>query len=121
MKNKKHAKSNYKTKPKIDEIALVLIVAVIAIIISFYHKSSSTTQEQRLLTAIILEDKTLLFTNDGIINENELMRIKNMDYEQLKKSLNIKEDFCIYLEDENGRIIVAKGSEKFNRDGMHCQ
>ena len=44
-----------------------------------------------------------------------------MDYKEFKAFIKAKNDFCIYIEDENGRIITAKGADKFNEDGMACR
>ena len=111
-------KSNF----KIDEIMLVLIVAVIAMLIGVYDnlKKPSGTEAEKI-TEMILDDHAISFVNNGIINEGKLKEIQNMDYDDFRKSLKAKNDFCIYIEDENGNIILAKGSSKLNGDGLNCR
>ena len=107
---------------KIDELTLVLIVAVIAIIVSIYEQNKEINMiDAEKITAMILDDHDISFANNGIVDENKLKQIQNMDYKELKDSLNVKNDFCIYLEDENGNVILAKGSSKLNKDGLFCE
>ena len=107
---------------KIDEITLVFIVAVIAVIVVVYNKLSEPTgMEAEKITEMILDEHSISFANNGIVDENKLEEIKNMGYDEFKKSLNVKNDFCIYLEDGNGNIILAKGSSKLNDDGLYCK
>ena len=111
------AKSNF----KIDEIMLVLIVAVIAIAVSVYDKLNEPAgMEAEKITEMILDDHKVSFANNGVVDESQLEKIRNMDYEDFKKSLDAKNDFCVYIEDENGNTILAKGSSKLNDDGLYC-
>jgi len=105
---------------KIDEIMLVLIAAVIAMIAVIYDKTGANETEAEKITEMILDDHTISFANDGIVDENKLIEIQNMAYDDFKKSLKAKNDFCIYIEDENGNVILAKGSRKLDGDGLHC-
>jgi hypothetical protein len=104
----------------IDEITLVLIVAVMAIIIVFYEQGGVGTVEAEKITALILDDHDVSFANNGIVDEKKLKEVQNMDYEEFKNLLNAKKDFCVYIEDENGNIILSKGSSKLNEDGIPC-
>ena len=111
-----------KTNSKINELTLVLIVAVIVMIAFSYNKNNNSKEnEAEKITEIILDNHGLSFANNGVIDENKLKEIQNMGYNDFKKSLNVKNDFCIYIEDENGNIILAKGSSKLNKDGMYCR
>ena len=111
-------KSNF----KIDEITLVLIVALIAMIANVYDKLNKPVgMEAEKITEMILNEHTTSFANNGIVDENKLNEVKNMNYKEFKNSLNAKNDFCIYIEDANGNIILAKGSSKLNGDGLHCK
>lgn len=109
-----------KSKFKIDEITLVLIVAIIAMIASVYKNDGMENVEAEKLTEMILDDHTVSFANNGIVDQDKLMQVQSMGYDELKKSLRAKNDFCIHLEDENGNVILAKGSSKLNGDGLHC-
>lgn len=117
-------KQNSKPK-KIDEILLVLIVAIIIIFVSVYGKINKTrdkqTMEAEKITEIILDNHGMSFAKGGVIDENKLEEIKSINYDDFKKSLNAKNDFCMYIEDANGNIILAKGSFKLNKDGLYCR
>ncbi|MBI2659214.1 hypothetical protein HYX05_03915 [Candidatus Woesearchaeota archaeon] len=116
-------KTSQKTKPnfKIDEIMLVFIVAVIAMIAVIYNKTNTSEMEAEKITALILDDHEVSFANNGIIDENKLKEIQQMNYGEFKDSINAKNDFCVYVEDENGGILLSKGSEKLNGDGIPCR
>ena len=108
-------------KFKIDEITLILLVALLSIIISI-NKGVDVSPEIEIekITAMILDDHELSFARNGVIDENKLIEIQNMDYYELKKSLKAKNDFCIYIEDEDGNIILSKGSSRINGYGIYC-
>ncbi|MBI2650304.1 hypothetical protein HYX04_03245 [Candidatus Woesearchaeota archaeon] len=113
-----------KPKLKIDEIALVFVVAVIVMLVSIYGKMSKGNEpkmEAEKITEILLDEHAVSFANNGIVDGNRLKEIRNMNYNDFKKSLNAKNDFCIYIEDGSGNIILAKGSSKLNGDGMNCR
>ena len=113
------------SKPKkIDEMMLVLIVAIIFMAVSIYDKLNKTrdnpTMEAEKITEMILDNHGISFAIGGIVDEEKLKEIKNINYDDFKKSLNVKNDFCIYIEDGNGNLILAKGSSKLNKDGLYC-
>lgn len=120
---KKTTKSRSKIKPskfKIDEISLVLIVAIIIIAMTISQKTNHEKDTGNIMR-MILNDNSATLSANGVIDQAELEKIQNMDYEQLKKYLNMKKDFCLYVEDENGNIIMSKGSSKLSRDGIYCK
>ena len=109
-----------KTKFKIDEITLILIVAIIAMVASFYNSEPAVIEAEKI-TAIILDNEGISFANNGIIDETKLQEINNMSYDEIKESFNADYDFCIYIEDDKGNIILAKGSGKFIKDVSYCK
>lgn len=120
MRSHKHRKQ--KPNFKIDEVVLVLVIAVIAMIVSIYSRPDKTAEmDAEKITETILDDHALSFANNGIVDNSRLKEIQSMNYKDFKDSLNVKNDFCIYLEDENGNIILAKGSSKLSNDGMVCR
>ena len=122
MKNTMKSRKTIKpSKFKIDEITLVLIVAVIIIVISISQKSNQAASDAKNIMKVVLDDNSVALPNSFVIGQKELEKIQGMDYEQLKKYLNMKNDFCLYVEDENGNIIFAKGSSKLSRDGIYCK
>ena len=115
-------KSQNKPSFKIDEIALVLIVAVIAVIVSIYDKNAQPNViEAEKITGLILDNHDVSFASNGIVDTNKLKEIQNMDYNKLKIYFNARKDFCMYMEDGNGNVILAKGSSKLSKDGINCR
>ena len=110
-----------KNKFKIDEITLILITALLAIAISINKELDVPPKmEVEKITAMILDDHAISFANNGIVDENKLMEVQTMDYDELKKLLKAKNDFCIYIEDANGDVILAKGSSRVSVGGTYC-
>ena len=108
-------------KFKIDEIILVLIVALIVLAVSVLEKASQPEMEAKKIKDMLLDDHKLSLAAKGVIEESKLDQIREMSYDDFKNSLGAENDFCIYIEDEKGNIILAKGSGKLSRDGMACQ
>ena len=108
---------------KIDEILLVFIVAVIIIVIGMYEKASQPVSplEAEKIAEDILNGNVVGLIEGGEINALKLQEIQDIDYDDLKELLNAKNDFCIYIEDENGNIILSKGATMFNDDEIYCQ
>lgn len=113
-----------KTKFKIDEVMLVLIVALMAMAVVIYQKSNelrisrSAPMEAEKITDIILDDHKISFASNGVIDEDKIKEIEKMSYIEFKSRINAKNDFCVYIEDEKGNIILAKGSSKLKKDGL---
>ena len=107
---------------KIDEIALVFLVAAIALAISFWDKNDGISDvEAEKITGMIMDEHDLSFAASGVIDENKLNEIKSLDYAELKKSFKVRKDFCVYIEDGNGNTILTKGSSKLNGEGLVCR
>ena len=46
------------------------------------------------------------------INVSRVSDLKNLDYEELKRRLRVGSDFCIYIEDDKGNIVLINYSYK---------
>lgn len=46
------------------------------------------------------------------INLSRMNELKNLSYDELKRMLRVEGDFCIYLEDDKGYVIVLNNSYK---------
>ena len=115
--NKPPKKPNF----RIDEVALVFVVVALAFAVGIYEKSAETAKvDAREIADIIFDDHSISFVNNGVVNENKLEELRKMDYTSLKNSLNAKNDFCIYMEDSKGNVIVAKGSSKLKSEVANC-
>ena len=120
-------KIHNKSKPKnfnVDSVSLILLMVLLAVIIGLLTKPSETkigSLEAEKITEMIFDDHIMSFATGGVIDEKKLQAIKGINYDEFKKSLNVKNDFCIYLEDENGNVILSKGPSKLSEDGLDCR
>lgn len=111
-----------KRRFKLDEIMLVLLVALIILAISIYSKENKNRDiGAEEITLLLSGNNDASFINNGFINEDKLKEVQNMNYNEFKDSLNAKGDFCVYIEDEEGQIVLAKGSRKLNGNGIYCR
>ncbi len=110
-----------KKKLQVDEMALVFIVAVIALAAAVLEKASHPETEAKKIKDMLLDDHELSLVEEGVIEDSRLDKIKDTSYKDLKSSLDAKNDFCLYIEDENGNVILAKGSSRLGNDGIPCR
>ena len=100
---------------------LVFVVLVIIIVVSLQEKSVQVQKaDPEKIISLVLKDSNL---DGGIIvfDQKKLNELESMDYATIKKILNVGDDFCMYLQDGKGSVILAKGSPKLSEDGIKCQ
>lgn len=106
---------------RINETSIVLIIAVIITAIIINQKNNQPMDEAGRIIKVILDENSAKLHHSSVIDQAELETIQGMTYDQLKKYLNVKNDFCLYVEDGNGNIILAKGSAKLSIDKIYCK
>lgn len=96
----------------------------VIVIISFFYiisLTSATSKTDELLREgediqdILISSKqeeSLNIVVGRIIDENKLNDLAEEDYENLKKQLGVRGDFCIHFEDDEGNIIYINESTK---------
>lgn len=110
-----------KKKKKFNKkIYLVSIILIALILILFRKTPNPSTQAAEKIAEIVLDDHPFSIATNGVVNESKLKEFRNMDYEELKKSMNAKGDFCIYIEDIDGNLILEKGSSELQGKGAFC-
>lgn len=65
-----------------------------------------------VIKQVASEDNPLRIVNHNEINVSRINDLKNVSYEELKRRLRIKSDFCIYFEDDKGYIVIINNSYK---------
>ena len=110
-------------------MVLLLIIAVFAIIKSaIAPQASSLEQDADIAIAKLTgghEEIGLLSSNE--IDTEKLVMLEKMDYNEVKGMLGVKNDFCIYFEDEDGNLAkIANinpgiGSAKVYINGKPCR
>ena len=115
------------------DIALAAIIFISAFLIFFGiansdlgRKFQEVSDEADYLVNLITSGNMALRLTDGnSINASKLEELMLTPYEQLKGQTGVKNDFCIYLEDDRGNIIpindsLGIGSDTINVSGIPC-
>ncbi|MFH0867722.1 MAG: hypothetical protein V1831_00240 [Candidatus Woesearchaeota archaeon] len=113
-------------------IAIVIFMGTIFIFYSILNNNpDDKTRElqedaSRVLKNIASEDSDVGIIEGVEVNKTRLEELLGEDYSEIKKKLRVKNEFCLFLEDENGNIIyltpeqAGVGSEKINISGIPC-
>ena len=116
------------------DIALGLIVFIVSFFIFYIFINASPTTKvsnlkdegSLLIKQVASEEAPLRIIDSNEINISRLNDLKNLNYDELKRRLRIEGDFCIYLEDESGFIVIINNSYKgvgaptINLSGTPC-
>lgn len=60
---------------------------------------------EHILKTLESDTPNLGFINKNQIQEGELNQLITKEYDDLKSEMGIRNDFCIFLEDENGNVV----------------
>jgi len=118
-----------------NAIALLFILVIIIILKTIFEPIGVADNG---LSELEEEAETLLdtLTNEGgrvsLLGSNELLEVRvrelyEMDYEEIKSILGLKQDFCIFFEDISGNLVnIADigsgiGSDKIYVNGNPCR
>jgi hypothetical protein len=94
-------------------MGVIIFMLIIAIFYAFLSTNTKPKLEQLKDDALITSKKnannaeTLGLVKEGIISEARFDELCDMPYEELKRELGIENDVCIYLEDEQGNVILC--------------
>ena len=88
----------------------------------------SLKKEGSLLPLKFMSSDNTAFIVQNKVDSQRLKRLADMDYQELKRELNLKYDFCLYFEDERGNLIniskdagkICIGSPDARLNGMSC-
>lgn len=99
-------------------LAVVLFIVAFFIIYAIVSGNTDGTEEtesmskqgEEILEKLLSEDSDLSVVSNGEINETKMENLLSQDYSDLKKEAGISDEFCVYLEDEDGNIIPIQSS-----------
>lgn len=90
-------------------------------------KVSTLKEDASIVSRQVTAEGSVIRVIDGNeINISKLNELKNISYEELKRKLKIESDFCIYFENEEGRLVLINNSYKgvgassINLSGTPC-
>lgn len=123
-KKRKQKKKDDIKKYVLNPLILTLILVYILIIfLYFLDVPQKVMQEQKIkydgekiLKSVIYPEKTLVkhsrqistgfaFVDNDVVNIEKLRDFARVNYDDIKSSLDIKTDFCIHFEDEDGNLV----------------
>ena len=104
---------------------LLAVVIFVSIMIIFYVTITANSRpsikdlqsEATFLKTELENNPTYSFMKQDEVNNTKLdqfVDVASIDYESVKEELGVRGDFCIYLEDENGNLVLLKD----NRTGI---
>jgi len=68
----------------------------------------------------------IVIVNNDEINVSKVNELKNLSYDEIKRRLRVDSDFCLYLEDDKGYLVLINNSYKgvgasiINLSGTPC-
>ena len=97
--------------------SIIFIVAFFAFYSLLNASTNPTVEDLKNDAAIVIrevaaDDSTLSIVHNNEINITKVMELKNYTYDELKRMMRIQSDFCIYLENEKGEIVLINNSYK---------
>lgn len=113
-------------------IAVVIFMGVIFLFFSLLSSGPGTKEKEleedaaRVISDIYSDDPVIGILDGNRINSTKLEDILGMNYSDIKGQLKLRNDFCLYFEDENGDIIYLNythsgiGSSSINVSNVSC-
>ncbi len=113
-----------KIKSKAQSWSIDIAIGVIVFVLAFFvfytllnaNPNARVNELKKEATIIIKQvgskDSKLSIVDNNEINDTRIGSLKNINYEELKRALRIEGDFCIYLEDDKGDIVLINRSYK---------
>lgn len=113
-------------------LALVIFVGATFVFLALFAINQNSQEEElqeeaiKVLEDISRDDSSVAIFEDNKINSTKLQNFLTQNYSDIKEQMRVQNDFCIYLEDEDGNLINlsidtrGKGSSKINLSGVPC-
>jgi len=105
--------------------AMLLLFALSIFIIARAVIISQQDEAEMAMEKLASDNGIGILDSNGIADEKVRM-LDGMEYDDVKESLGIKNDFCLYFEDEQGNIVQVDhisrgiGYNKIHVSGMPC-
>ena len=92
-----------------------------------FNKTDSLKQEaSSVIKEVSSGDSLIRIVDNNELNITRIGMLKNISYDELKFKFRIEGDFCIYIEDEEGNLVLINnsyrsiGSPMINVSGVPC-
>ena len=102
---------------------IIFISTFFAIYIIATNRTSTNIEEmtqeaERISAEAASENSSLSIIEDNQIDQIKVEDLIGQNYSEIKKKLRLENEFCIYLEDEEGNLILMNQSETENITGI---
>jgi hypothetical protein len=104
-------------------IAIVIFIGTIFVFYSaFSNNPESNIKDLESEASIVLEniaseDPVVGLIEDTEISEEKIQQLLGEDYELIKEQVRVKNDFCIFLEDQDGKVVyLSQGTPGIGSD-----
>ena len=97
--------------------AVIFMVAFLIIYSLINSSQSSKVNELKEEASIVIKQidadgSVIKMIDNNEVNQSRLNQLKTLSYDELKRELKINGDFCIYLEDDKGNLVLLNNSYK---------
>jgi len=91
-------------------VFIAAIFIVYALLNANQSSKASTLKEEAstVIRQVASEDSSSSIVDNNEIKKEKLDELKSIEYDELKRKLRVEGDFCIYMEDENGNIVLIQ-------------
>lgn len=99
-------------------VGVIIFIAAFLVFYTLFNTNPNTQaanlkqEASTVIKQIASEDATLKIVDNNEINISKINELKNMSYDELKRILRVEGDFCLYLEDDKGYVILINDSYK---------
>ena len=98
-------------------IATFVFIIIFILFFGILHNISESERDKRvkeegeMLAEVVTVNSQIGFVKANKLDTGRLQNVKNMNYSDIKRGLDLRNDFCIYFEDENGELITIKDED----------
>lgn len=115
-KSKKNTSKNKKKELRKNEIILIGIILIAGYLIIHNFNSNKEIKIEQLkkeaellTTKVVVSNSELGIAADNEIDDHKLSSLADKNYYEIKNALKIKNDFCIFFEDQQGNLVRVDG------------
>ena len=113
-------------------LAIVIFMGTFLIFYAIVYQNPNANiknlkaEASTIIKQVSAGDSELRILNKNDINISKINELKNLTYDDLKQRLRVEGDFCIYIEDGTGNIVLINnsykgiGSSNINISGIPC-
>ena len=110
-------------------IVLLLILALFVILkTAFTPQKAELRGEAEIVLSTLTDGNTKVsLTDSDELIEEKIKNLDQMDYDEIKNIIGVKNDFCIFFEDSSGNLVKIDGinpyigSNKIYINGYPCK